>query len=379
MVLGSRLGDKYGPRRVSGGLVLFTAMALVAATAQAIVQLLSGIALKGTAAALMCRARRLLLYVAAGRGSAAALAVWSATGAVAACWATSLAVSSPMSLVGRPSMRSTPPSVCSSSPGCSAASPAPLQTDIGVSTYSGRFCWSPPSWPSSLAHPSRAARTALHWPGRPGSRVLLILALVGSTVPHSIDPPRRPGRGTCGTARSCHSSTRPPRFGELLATPLLQRHLGLSPLQAPSPGAVQPRSDAGSVLSPRGALYDQRLAASDSAASPPEPCPCHRRSHRRPRCRSGGGRRRAGHRRRGRSGRHPVSDALHRKRDRSSIRCSAPGLLSAWLRSLPSARSQPTTRTAIAWLPPRPRPRGPHHADCPDGPELGPGPRHNIA
>ena len=63
LVLGARLGDKYGPRRVLVvGLVLFTAVALVAATAQAILRLLSGIALEGTAAALSvpCALRLLL-------------------------------------------------------------------------------------------------------------------------------------------------------------------------------------------------------------------------------------------------------------------------------------------------------------------------------
>jgi MFS family permease len=86
LVLGSRLGDRYGPRRVLVvGLVLFTAVAFAAATAQGIVQLLAAIALEGSAAALSVPcALRLLLYVAAEpRARRAALAAWSATGAVA--------------------------------------------------------------------------------------------------------------------------------------------------------------------------------------------------------------------------------------------------------------------------------------------------------
>jgi MFS family permease len=86
LLLGSRLGDKYGPRRVLVvGLVLFTAVAFAAATAQEIVQLLAAIALEGAAAALSVPcALRLLLHVAAEpRARLAALAAWSATGAVA--------------------------------------------------------------------------------------------------------------------------------------------------------------------------------------------------------------------------------------------------------------------------------------------------------
>jgi MFS family permease len=86
LVLGSRLGDKYGPRRVLVvGLVLFTAVAFIAVTAQAIVQLLAAVALEGTAAALSVPcALRLLLHVATKpRARRTALAAWSATGAVA--------------------------------------------------------------------------------------------------------------------------------------------------------------------------------------------------------------------------------------------------------------------------------------------------------
>ena len=85
LVLGARLGDKYGPRRVLLiGLVLFTAVAFLAATAHEIVQLLAAIALEGAAAALSVPcALRLLLHVAADPESRrAGLAAWSATGAV---------------------------------------------------------------------------------------------------------------------------------------------------------------------------------------------------------------------------------------------------------------------------------------------------------
>src|SRR5215213_4237225 len=86
LVLGARLGDKYGPRRVLLiGLILFTAVAFLAATAQEILQLLAAIALEGAAAALsvLC-ALRLLLHVATDpRDRRTALAAWSATGAVA--------------------------------------------------------------------------------------------------------------------------------------------------------------------------------------------------------------------------------------------------------------------------------------------------------
>jgi MFS family permease len=86
LVLGSRLGDKYGPRRVLViGLALFTAVAFPAATAHRIGQLLAAIALEGAAAALSVPcALRLLLHVATEpRARRTALAAWSATGAVA--------------------------------------------------------------------------------------------------------------------------------------------------------------------------------------------------------------------------------------------------------------------------------------------------------
>lgn len=86
LVLGARLGDKYGPRRILLiGLVLFTAVAVVAVTAQEILQLLVAIAVQGAAAALSVPcALRLLLHVTPEPGSRrTALAAWGATGAVA--------------------------------------------------------------------------------------------------------------------------------------------------------------------------------------------------------------------------------------------------------------------------------------------------------
>jgi MFS family permease len=86
LVLGARLGDKYGPRRILLiGIGAFTAVTVVAITAQEIVQLLAAIALQGTAAALSVPcALRLLLHVAADPPARrTGLAAWSATGAAA--------------------------------------------------------------------------------------------------------------------------------------------------------------------------------------------------------------------------------------------------------------------------------------------------------
>jgi MFS family permease len=86
LVLGSRLGDKFGARRVLViGIGVFTATAFVAVSAQGIAQLLVAIAAQGAAAALAVPcALRLLLHVAAKpKARRAALAAWSASGAVA--------------------------------------------------------------------------------------------------------------------------------------------------------------------------------------------------------------------------------------------------------------------------------------------------------
>lgn len=100
LVLGARLGDRFGHRRVLlAGIVSFTAVAVLGATAQEVVQLIVARALQGAAAAISVpSALRLLLEVDAARrtrdatgddgasedGSRrAALAAWSATGAAA--------------------------------------------------------------------------------------------------------------------------------------------------------------------------------------------------------------------------------------------------------------------------------------------------------
>ncbi len=86
LVLGARLGDRYGHRRVLLlGIMLFAAVALVGATAGGIGQVLVARALQGTAAAISVPcALRLLLHATpdpdARRG---AVAWWSASGAVA--------------------------------------------------------------------------------------------------------------------------------------------------------------------------------------------------------------------------------------------------------------------------------------------------------
>ena len=86
LVLGSRLGDRYGARRVLlVGIAVFAVVALVGATATGIAQVLIARALQGAAAAVSVPcALRLLLH--AGRDPAlrrTALAWWSASGAVA--------------------------------------------------------------------------------------------------------------------------------------------------------------------------------------------------------------------------------------------------------------------------------------------------------
>ena len=86
LVLGARLGDRYGHRRVLLiGIALFAAVALVGATATGILQVLLARALQGAAAAISVPcALRLLLHASPDpdqrRG---ALAWWSASGAVA--------------------------------------------------------------------------------------------------------------------------------------------------------------------------------------------------------------------------------------------------------------------------------------------------------
>jgi MFS family permease len=86
MMLGARLGDRYGHRRVLlAGCIGFTAVGLLGASAQEIVQLVAARGLQGAAAAISVpSALRLLLLAAPDPdGRRGALAAWSGTGAAA--------------------------------------------------------------------------------------------------------------------------------------------------------------------------------------------------------------------------------------------------------------------------------------------------------
>jgi MFS family permease len=86
LVLGARLGDRYGHRRVLiTGCASFAIVSLVGASAQEIVQLVAARGLQGAAAAISVpSALRLLLDATPGQPARrAALAAWSATGAAA--------------------------------------------------------------------------------------------------------------------------------------------------------------------------------------------------------------------------------------------------------------------------------------------------------
>lgn len=86
LVLGGRLGDRYGHRRVLLlGTAAFSAVGLVGASAQEVIQLIAARGLQGAAAAVSVPcALRLLLDAAPGQGDRRnALAVWSASGAAA--------------------------------------------------------------------------------------------------------------------------------------------------------------------------------------------------------------------------------------------------------------------------------------------------------
>ena len=87
LILGARLGDKYGHRRVLLlGLGLFVTVALVGGTAQEAIQLFAARALQGAAAAVSVPcALRLLLEATAAQPATRrkALAAWSASGAAA--------------------------------------------------------------------------------------------------------------------------------------------------------------------------------------------------------------------------------------------------------------------------------------------------------
>ena len=272
LVLGARLGDKYGPRRVLVvGLVLFTAVAFVAATAQEIVQLLAAIALEGAAAALSVPcALRLLLHMAAEPGARrTALAAWSATGAVAGVLGY---------VIG---------GVLTTAFGWQAI--YAVYAPLGALLLAGVFLRVP-----SLAAPDRYRRLDVL------GAILLVAAVMALIVGASLLDRADLGSVALGSlvigvllilvfvaqqrrARSplipaAAAQSRNLRFGSLvsfvntattssagvLATLLLQQHLGLSPVQAAF--ALMPFSFAviaGSVLSrPLGArLPEQRLCS----------------------------------------------------------------------------------------------------------------------
>jgi MFS family permease len=86
LVLGARLGDRYGHRRILLiGILLFAAVSIVGGTANELVQLLTARAAQGAAAAISVpSALRLLNFASAeGKARTSALAAWSAVGAMA--------------------------------------------------------------------------------------------------------------------------------------------------------------------------------------------------------------------------------------------------------------------------------------------------------
>ena len=86
LVLGARLGDRYGPRRILViGVVAFVLTSVVGAAASEIGQLLVATALRGAAAAISvpCALRLLLHVVDAPVARRSAVAAWSACGAMA--------------------------------------------------------------------------------------------------------------------------------------------------------------------------------------------------------------------------------------------------------------------------------------------------------
>lgn len=86
LILGARLGDRYGHRRILlVGIVVFGLVSIIGGTAQALPQVLIARAVQGAAAAVSApSALRLILHAtAAGSGRSRALAAWSAVGAAA--------------------------------------------------------------------------------------------------------------------------------------------------------------------------------------------------------------------------------------------------------------------------------------------------------
>jgi MFS family permease len=86
LVLGARLGDRYGSRRVLlGGVVVFTGAAVAGGLASGVAQVVAVRAVQGGAAAVCVPSALRLLLVASGDGRdrSGALALWSVAGAVA--------------------------------------------------------------------------------------------------------------------------------------------------------------------------------------------------------------------------------------------------------------------------------------------------------
>jgi MFS family permease len=272
LVLGARLGDRYGPRRVLLiGLVLFTAVSFLAATAHEIVQLLAAIALEGAAAALSVPcALRLLLHVASyPQARRTALAAWSATGAVAGVLGY---------VIG---------GVLTNVFGWQAI--YAVYAPLGALLFAGVFLWVP-----NLAAPDRHRRLDLVGAvlllaavmalivgasllERPDLRSVALgslmvgglLTVIFAGQQHRTDTPLIPAAAArsknlrSGSLVSFVNTATTSSAG-VLATLLLQQHLGLSPLQAAF--TLMPFSIAviaGSVLSrPLGArLRDQRLCS----------------------------------------------------------------------------------------------------------------------
>ena len=147
MLLGGRLADLFGPRRMTLlGLALFTISSLVCGLAPAGVMLLAGRSVQGLSAALMSPAALatvLALFPGADRGKA--LGVWSAlAGAGSALASSSAGCSPPRSAGGGCS-----PSTCRSASPCSSPYHWPCPPGSGpvrpsAASTSPARCWSPP-------------------------------------------------------------------------------------------------------------------------------------------------------------------------------------------------------------------------------------------